>query len=60
MGEKEGGVAECSEPQMWAQNLSKFTNKNFSNNILSTNNNYKPMQCNAIQKTQQSLTINNK
>jgi len=32
--------------------------KTFPNNILSTNNNYQPMQCNAIQKTQQSL--NNK
>jgi hypothetical protein len=50
-----GGGPECSEPQMWAQNLSKFTNKTCSNNILSTNN-YQPMQCNS----KNSAITNNK
>jgi hypothetical protein len=52
-GRRRAGVQSSSEPQMWAQNLSKFTNKNFSEQYfkyqqqLPTN----AMQCNSKNST---------
>jgi hypothetical protein len=57
MEERGGGQRVFRTSNVGPKPFSKFTKQNFSNNSLSTNN-YQPMQCNAIQKTQQSF--NNK